>query len=298
MSDALELAKVRLPVGMQAADVLSVYEQMAQRVAAVLQFTGDTKPHRAAADGDDVPVELPAGIKRAPKLPDILQGPWDRLSTRVGELADVRGARDRAAADPNVEDLAGEQTTANVECDESYRAFESWLEGWTLARDDGQKPSPADALWLYEAVFPAADGLRFVNLRPRRQWVAMKPRMETLAGERAQTIITGLGGARLHQQLAAAHARFGRAYGFLAVTTDTDEGPIDARPEFSAAKDALRDFVRKLDTYAEPTIPGSEALSTFLLKPYLDLVSELAAAQQRTSKKPTNDADKHEPANK
>lgn len=107
--------------------------------------------------------------------------------------------------------------------------------------------------------------------------------MELLGSERAQAILIGLGGMRHYEQLVASHHRFGRAFGFLAVVP-TGDSASDTRPEFLAAKENLRVLVRKIEAFAEPTQPGSEAIAEFLLRPYLDLVAELGAEAARTKK--------------
>ena len=144
-----------------------------------------------------------------------------------------------------------------------------------LTEDDGLKPAPSEARWLYAQLFPAAEGLRFITRRPRAQWSAMVQRMSVLGGERGQSVIEGFGGARHWKQLVAAHARFGKAFGFTVAVVAPTDGPTDGRSQWSAARDALRALIQRIEGYGDPEIAGSEALATFLLGPYVELVDDL-----------------------
>ena len=61
MANSMELNQVRLPVGMQSDDILSLYDQMQHRVGAVLAPAagGSKKKHALGAEG----VALPADVK-------------------------------------------------------------------------------------------------------------------------------------------------------------------------------------------------------------------------------------------
>ena len=114
----------------------------------------------------------------------------------------------------------------------------------------------------------------------------MGQRMNVLEGERAKAVIAGFGGSRHYGQLVAAHARFGRAFGFTVAVIEPEGGPTDGRPQWITARDTLRTLVQKIETYADPDIEGSEAFSAFLLAPYVDLVSDLEKARRSRPKKP------------
>ncbi|WP_437592377.1 hypothetical protein [Sorangium sp. So ce1000] len=119
--------------------------------------------------------------------------------------------------------------------------------------------------------------------RPRIQWTAMVQRMKTLKEERAQAVIEGFGGTRHYRQLVAADARFGEAYGFTTVVLAREGGlgQTDGRPQWSAARDALRSLIQKIESHADPEIPGSEALAAFLLAPYVEMVDDLARSRRK-----------------
>jgi hypothetical protein len=113
----------------------------------------------------------------------------------------------------------------------------------------------------------------------------MVQRMKVLQGDRAQGVIAGFGGARQAKQLAAAHTRFGKAFGFTAAVVDPVGGPTDGRPQWVAAREALRTLVQKIESYADPEIDGSEALVAFLLGPYVEMAADLAKDHRRTRQK-------------
>jgi hypothetical protein len=60
-------------------------------------------------------------------------------------------------------------------------------------------------------------------------------------------------------------------------------GPTDGRPQWSAARDALRSLIQKIESHADPEIPGSEALAAFLLAPYVERVDDLARSRRKAA---------------
>lgn len=67
---------------------------------------------------------------------------------------------------------------------------------------------------------------------------------------------------------------------------EPEGGPTDGRPQWLAARDALRVLVQKIESYADPDIEGSEALTAFLLAPYVELVTDLEKSRRANAKKP------------
>lgn len=277
MSDSPAFSVLALPPELEANELLGCFDQMAARVDAVVVPRGKKKR-------DDA-VELPAGVQALDALPALLAAPWKRLQAAVGALRKFR--QDRATAQADKAHAAGdttEQDLANVDCDDRWRAFEQWTGGNAALADDGKAPSPAEAKWLYAQLFPSPDGLRFITRRPRVQWAAMVPRMEVLAGERAQAIVKGFGGARHYQQLVAAHERFGAAFGFKAVVVDEPGGPTDGRPQWTTARDAFRTWIQKIEVSADPELEGSEPLARFLLAPYVEMVTDFEKGRRPRKK--------------
>jgi hypothetical protein len=279
MSDSPILSTLTLPAELDADDVLGFRDQLAARIALVLS------PAKADKKGEGH-IALPAGLKPLKALPAHIDLPWKRFDGAASELAAFRSSRASAQADAaNAALDETEQDAANADADDRWRAFERWNAGAAGLEDDGKAPSPAEARWLYAQIFPSPDGLRFITRRPRTQWSAMSQRMSLLQEKRPQTIIEGFGGARHYQQLAASHARFGKAFGFTTAMIQRDGGPTDGRPQWVNAREALRTLMQKIESYADPEIEGSQALAAFLLAPYLEMAVDLEKSRKSRAKK-------------
>ncbi|WP_437577610.1 hypothetical protein [Sorangium sp. So ce887] len=263
-----------LPPELVADDVIGLRDQVSARIAAVLRPKGGKRK-----EGD---ASLPKGVEPLAALPPHIDRPWRRFDAAATELQGFRGLRASARADQRHSVASeAERSAANTHSDDRWRAFEQWNAGAAGLSDDGETPSPSEARWLYAQLFPAPEGLRFITRRPRVQWAAMVQRMKTLEEKRAQAVIQGFGGTRHHRQLVVAHARFGEAYGFTTVVVAKEGGPTDGRPQWTAARDALRSLIQKIEGHADPEIPGSEALAAFLLAPYVEMVDDLARSRRR-----------------
>ncbi|WP_437609781.1 hypothetical protein WMF20_00750 [Sorangium sp. So ce834] len=263
-----------LPPDLVADDVIGLRDQLSARIAAVLRPRGGKRKEA------DAP--LPRGLEPLVALPAHIDRPWRRFDAAATELQGFRSLRASAQADQRHSAASEEErSAANTDVDDRWRAFEQWNAGAAGLSDDGQTPPPSEARWLYAQLFPAPEGLRFITRRPRVQWAAMVQRMKTLEEERAQAVIEGVGGTRHHRQLVAAHARFGEAYGFTNVVLANEGAPTDGRSQWSAARDALRSLIQKIESHADPEIPGSEALAAFLLAPYVEMVDDLARTRRR-----------------
>ncbi|MGK4004352.1 hypothetical protein WMF31_17085 [Sorangium sp. So ce1036] len=278
MADVPVLSTLTLPPQLETADVLALRDQLAARIAAVLR----PMKGRERADSE---VALPEGLEPLDALPPHIELSWRRFDAAAQELQAFRARRaDALANEAHTASDASEQSAANADADDRWRAFEQWNAGAAGLSDDGESPSPSGARWLYAQLFPAPEGLRFITRRPRAQWTAMVQRMSVLQGERAQAVIAGFGGARHMKQLAAAHARFGKAFGFTAVVQPAG-GPSDGRPQWVTAREALRALLQRIEGHADPEIAGSEALVAFLLGPYVELVDDVARDRRRARPK-------------
>lgn len=273
MSDATVLSTLTLPVELVAEDVIGFRDQLGTRLAAVIRAKGHK--HQPGE------VALPDGIAPLSALPPHIERPWKRFDAAVNELKGFRHARASAqASEAHAAADASEQDAANADSDDRWRAFEQWNQGAAGLRDDGKAPSPSDARWLHGQLFPAPEGLRFITRRPRVQWSAMEQRMTVLHEKRAQVVIAGFGGERHWQQLGEAHDRFGKAFGFTTVVPDEAGGPTDGRPQWAAAREALRVVLQKIESHADPEIAGSQSLVAFLLRPYVEMIADLAQARR------------------
>lgn len=260
MTTADEHTNVQLPSKLEGSDLLGLFDQLDAR-------------HEAVRAGRRKGTRVPDGCPADAALPAVVAASWKRLSHAAGELRDLAGRRDHTPPAA----LAIDAASANGDADEAWRAFEAWLLGWTRHRDDGRKPSAADAQALYARLFPRPEGMKFLGWRPRKQWTSMAGRMALLAEPAVAATVSALGGERLLAALGAMHDAFGKAYGFTTARA-APEAAIDARPQFLAGKDALRDYVKKVEGSADADVAGSEELAAWLLGPFHDLVAEFASA--------------------
>lgn len=255
-----EHTNVHLPAKLEGGDLLALFDQLDAR-------------HRAAVAGRRKGAKVLEGCPLDATIPAAVEASWKRLGPTITALRAVTLQRDHAASAP----AATDSPSANNNSDESWRAFEGWLHGWTRHLDDGDTPSASDASALHRRLFPKPEGMKFVGWRPRKQWTSMQSRAAILAEPPVAATVTALGGKRLLAGLARTHEAFGRTYGFNAAQANGDEA-VDARPQFLAAKDALRDYVKKVEGSADPDVPESETIATWLLGPFDDLVTDFGSA--------------------
>lgn len=286
MKNVPVLTSLVLAPELTADDLLGLHDEVSARVAAMLHPEGAAP---VATGAEEVP--------RVAALPAHIDRPWQRFSVAAGELRAFRQARAVALADAanNAAD-EDERAAANAWVDDRWRAFEQWCGGAAGLADDDGKPPVAEARWLYGQLFPQPEGMRFITRRPHVQWNAMKDRMIVLHGERAQGVVAGFHGERHFAQLQQGHHRFGRAYGFTEVVLDRRDVDADGRPQWTAAREALRVFLVKAEGYADPDIEGSDAVSAFLLAPYVSLIDDLARKRRAPVKKAGADATPAAPA--
>lgn len=218
---------------------------------------------------------LPAGLKAVERLPGQIAGPWGRFTAAVARLVEVRAAIGKAAVGAEVEG-ATEQAQANTEADELWRAVEGWL-GRVAAPSSTTVRCPAPPTRRGSTRSSSAAGGAQVHHGSTEPAVGVDEAQDGAAGEGAGAHP----GLRRRADLPAARGRPRALRAGVRVPRGAREEEAvvtDSRPEFQACKDCLRDFLLKVESYAEPTEPGSEAMSAFLLRPYLDMADELASA--------------------
>jgi hypothetical protein len=234
--------------------------------------------------GAAVPEGCPAGVP----IPATVAASRKRLDAALDALRAATALR-HEGVEPSPD--SNDRPSATAASRSAWQAFNAWLGAWTLFADDGQSPSGVDAEGLFNRLFPAPDGLRFITWRSRRQWSAMQVRMDVLANEEVVATVTALGGARLLAALISTHDAFGRAFAFTAAKGVSVASPAVVLPQFIAAKVALRDYVVKVTGSADPDLANSEALAAWLMGPFRDMLAEFAAqAAPRPRTAPAPDA--------
>lgn len=114
-----------------------------------------------------------------------------------------------------------------------------------------------------DLVYP--DALAFTKLPYRIEWQQSKLRLDAIARDGHEKTFKHLGGAAFLANVIEAQEGYGIALGITAPV------PVEAASEVRArmltALDAVRDYVNRVAAYAEPDVPGSEALAETLLLP-------------------------------
>ena len=258
-----DVASVELPSGMQLADLLTVIDQIVVQVKAAL-----AKPSKK---GDD-------GVPHVEALVPVVKRAFDRLVSRREVLRELESKRqpDEPAK------TAEEEHTSDVTLDDAWKGVERVTDAGTKLTD-GVSPGRVEAERLHAKVFGKA-GLKFTNLRPRRQWDASCERMAIVTAPDAVATLDAIGGARYLAALRKAHHEFGITFGFLKHTIPNEEAVTDTREEQLAAHHALRDFVLRVSANADEEDSESVAFARFVLKPYAELVDDLSRDARKPAK--------------
>lgn len=258
--DWKDIASVELPSTAQTGDLIGVVDQLQQQVKAALapRATSPDLPHVKA-------------------LAPVVQDAYEALVTARDAL---REAEKRRAPAPSPGPAAHDAPTANVTADDAWRSLEKFLDAARLLNDD-LVPGRAEAEVLYGRLF-SADGLRFINYRPRRQWDVAQRLVAVLAEPASVETLDGLGGTRFLKAVLASHEDFGAAFGFSRATAPAPDAVTSTRALQLELQGALRDYLLKVAAQVSAKRPETAALARFLLKPYADMADDLARAPRAT----------------
>lgn len=256
--DWKDVASVDLPYGAQVGDLLGVVDQLEMQVKAVLSPKGGA-------------VDAPRVKCLAPVVDDALGA---MLEARDA-LRAVEAKRPKRAA-PSGDGAV--TSAANAAADDAWRSLEKLLDAGRFL-PDAARPGRDEADALYARLFDA-EGLRFINHRPRRQWDSAQRLVAVLREPEVSATVEALGGKRHLRALIEAHHEFGAAFGFSKATAVGPEEVTNTRAEQLALQAALREYVVKVAAQASPRIEGSVQLCRFLLAPYAEMAEDLARVQR------------------
>lgn len=266
--DWSEVASVDLPQGTQTEDMLSVADQL--------------EAQAKAAISDDRPDGLPV-IKRLDETVE------EALEALLDSRDILRKMEAQRVAAVTVSDDDNE--AANNNADDAWRAIERFLEGKSYLPDRGT-PGRKDASRLHALLFRGErDGLKFVNTRPRRQWDVARELIAEIEKPDNKKVIQELGGERELKALLRTHREFGLAFGFLKAQDVGPEAVTDTRAQQLALQAALRNYLLKVTARVTKRDPKTAMLARYLLKPYVEMVEDLAKSSRRkTPSRSTADA--------
>lgn len=188
---------------------------------------------------------LPAGIERSRQrlgaAYTALEGAITGVSVRAGDV-DLQREADRAI-------------------DNAWEATHLWLSGFCKLPIDANAHVPA-ARALFTQIFP--DGVSFTRLPYRVQFSESQARLDSIANEGHEETFAVLGGSSFLAELYRTHKAYADA---LRPLLALDEDTRNRNEELAAAMSALRQYVSRVVSFADPSVSGSEALSNALLAP-------------------------------
>jgi hypothetical protein len=195
--------------------------------------------------------------KAGAALPTFIERPRARLESAVSGLV--------AAAAPKEMGDSKAAKNADRQVDAAWRAFFHWLES-LIHLPDNQAEGLDKARTLYNLCF--SKGLSFIIISYREEWAESEARLKSVADGGYEPIVTTLGGAPLLSNLKSAHVRYGEALGVKA--TLVERATPEVRKKMDALASAMKIYIAKAATWADPEEPGSEALSKALLAPFIN----------------------------
>jgi len=169
---------------------------------------------------------------------------------------------------PTEQDTQGRRK-ADRTVDNAWAATFNWLYGWCRLPAD-VNPFHAESHGLSTLVF--ADALSFTKLPYRIQWFESQRRLDAIATNGHEATFVKLGGGVFLDHIRNAHAAYGDALGITKPEPETSPEVREKRNDMLAA---LRDYAARVAAYAEPDVPGSDALSEALLGPLVAWESTL-----------------------
>lgn len=219
-------------------------------------------------------IDVPAPVTES--LAEVVRT-LDALNRAVGSRLPVT-----AFADPVRTKLA------DVVLDACWSGLLDWLTGW--AKHSGL-PEAQVAGSLRTQLFP--QGLKFITLAYRREWAESNMRLLIIEERQLEPAIHELGGARLLENLRAAHKEYGAAQGITA-TVGTDVSAPTIRDTLDRFTDALRRFVVQATAMVRTNDTATEELSRQLLAPIQSW--ETLGNKGRTQEQPAEDPSDELPA--
>lgn len=192
------------------------------------------------------------GLKQLPKA---LERAFGRMEEAHAELVKVLTPQAKEG------DTQAKRKADRV-VDSAWAALFSWLNGWCQLPAE-VNPHQDQAIALRDLVF--AEGLGFTQLPYKIEWHESKVRLDAMTRDGHDVLIKKLGGQPFLDHLRDAQSRYGDVIGVTEIPTETTLKVV--RTKQAAALDALRLYVTRAASHADPEEPGSEELAEKLLAP-------------------------------
>jgi hypothetical protein len=184
-------------------------------------------------------------------LPNQIESPRQRLITSLAAL--------QAVIEPVVPSTDPQaQKKADHDVDTAWDVMHGWVYAWATAPNDNQEAaSELFQLWF-------GNGLGFLKAAYVVEYQESDSRLRALTADQ-ESLIETLGGTPLLQHLRDCHEAYGLALGITAPKAAPAKKGVQT--ELSALRAALRDYIGRVCTYADPDIDGTTELATALLVP-------------------------------
>jgi len=218
-------------------------------------------------------VRLIAELLTATEGHEPLPGHIERSRLRLIEARAALKDALAAAAIPAAQN-PGFGRIAEQALDAAWEATFDWLSGWCkLAEEVNPHRAAARALFVKVFAGPAA----FTRISYKVEWAESRTRLDVIERDDDEATFKALGGAAFLDHLRSAQRLCEKAMR-PGMSLDTDvteamdapprsEAPADVRSRLADAAGALRQYLMRIVSHADPDVPGSEALSETLMKP-------------------------------
>lgn len=261
--DWKDIATVELPATAQTDDLLGVVDQLEQQVKAAL-----------------APKSADPAVPHVKSLATVVEDAFDDLVA----ARDALRAAEAKRTPTNAAAPAGDRPVANRTADLSWRALEAFLAASTLL-EEAVAPDQSASASLHARLFSPPHGTAFTNYRPRRQWEHALTLVAILKEPAVAETLEQLDGLRFLKAVLTYHRDFGIAYGFSAATPVGPDAVTSTRDEQLKLQGALREYLVKVTGQVSSKRPDTAVLAKFLLKPYADMVDDLASTPRATPAK-------------
>ena len=174
---------------------------------------------------------------------------------------------------------------ADQALDNAWGSLYDWLSGWCRLPASSHANAQV-AQELFTVLF--SEKLSFLQLAYKLEWQESQSRLEAIEQGKHENTFKVLGGASFIKHLKEMHSTYGKVLGITSINEDKTSN-AEVGIQSTAARDALRDYIMRVNAYADPEEPGSQELAQALLKPLTTWTST------RTRKSASESDSKHEP---
>lgn len=205
-------------------------------------------PRLSASEAASLIAEMLLIAQGRGELPNAIERSRARLEVARTELAAALRKMAGGAATPSA------RRQAERAIDAAWEATYDWLSGWCKLSEEAS-PHRAKARALFALVF--GEAVAYARLPYKIAGAESKERLAAIDRDGHEATFEALGGsaflAELRRTLIAADV--------------SAPGAADAHAELAIAAGALRQYVGRVMSHADPEVAGSEALSEELLRP-------------------------------